>query len=143
MRMRIGLLSIVGFFGLLAAVNAQTRSASTAGTAFDGTYNFVSSAKVNPMYTALNGRMAPCPDRTPGPLTIQNGHARYAAETGHVLLGTIGPNGELDMRMVPTTVGGSRPMEMRSEAAGIDSAGTVSLRQIGGACSYDFVWQKQ
>jgi hypothetical protein len=34
-------------------------------------------------------------------------------------------------------------MEMRSEAAGIDSAGAVSLRQIGGACSYDFVWQKQ
>ena len=140
MRMRIGLLSIVGFFGLIAAANAQTRSA---GTAFDGTYNFVSSAKVNPMYTALNGRMAPCPDRTPGPLTIQNGHARYTAESGHVLLGTIGPSGELDMRMVPTTVGGSRPMEMRSEAAGIDSAGTVSLRQVAAGCSYDFVWQKQ
>ena len=143
MRTQIGLLSIVGFFGLIAAVDAQTGSASTAGTAFDGTYNFVSSAKVNPMHTALNGRMAPCPDRTPGPLTIQNGHARYTAETGHVLLGTIGPSGELDMRMVPTTVGGSRPMEMRSEAAGIDSAGTVSLRQVGAGCSYDFVWQKQ
>jgi hypothetical protein len=143
MRMRIGLLSIVGFFGLIAAANAQTGSASTAGTAFDGTYNFMSSAKVNPMYTALNGKMAPCPDRKPGQLTIQNGHARYAAESGHELLGTIGPNGELDMRMVPTTVGGSRPMELRSAAAGIDNAGTVRLRQIGGACSYDFVWQKQ
>jgi hypothetical protein len=59
MRTRIGLLSIVGFFSLIAAASAQTRSASTAGTTFDGTYNFVSSAKVNPMYTALNGRMAP------------------------------------------------------------------------------------
>jgi hypothetical protein len=143
MRMPIGPLSIVGIFGLLAAANAQTRSASTAGTAFDGTYNFVSSAKVNPMHTALNGRMAPCPDRTPGPLTIHNGHARYTAESGHELLGTIGPNGELDMRMVPATVGGSRPMELRSAAAGIDNAGTVSLRQVGAGCSYDFVWQKQ
>ena len=122
MRMRIGLLSIVGFFGLIAAVEAQTPAASTAATTFDGTYRFVSSTKVNPMYTALNGRMAPCPDRTPGPLAIQNGQARYTAETGHELLGTIGPNGELDMRMIPVTVGGSRPMEMRSEAAGIDSA---------------------
>jgi hypothetical protein len=143
MRMWIGLLSIVGCCGLLATANAQTTSTSTAGTAFDGTYHFVSSAKVNPMYTALNGRMAPCPDRTPGPLTIENGHAGYAAESGHVLQGTVGPNGELDMRMAPVTVGGSRPMELRSAAAGIDTAGTVRLRQIGGACSYDFVWQKQ
>jgi hypothetical protein len=143
MRMRIGLLSIVGFFGLLATANAQTTSASTAVTAFDGTYRFVSSAKVNPMYTAQNGRMAPCPDRTPSPLTIQNGQARYTAESGHELQGTVGPNGELEMRMIPVTVGGSRPMEMRSEAAGIDSAGTVSLRQVGAGCSYDFVWQKQ
>ncbi len=143
MRTQIAVLSAIGFIGFLANADAQTGSASTAGTRFDGTYHFVSSAKVNPMYTALNGRMAPCPDRTPGPLTIQNGHARYTAESGHELLGTIGPNGELDMRMVPATVGGSRPMELRSAAAGIDNAGTVSIRQVGGACSYDFVWQKQ
>jgi hypothetical protein len=143
MRMRIGLLSIVGFFGLIAAANAQTTSASTMGTAFDGTYQFVSSAKVNPMYTAMNGRMAPCPDRTPGPLTIQNGQVRYTAESGHELQGTVGPNGELEMGMIPVTVGGSRPMEMRTAAAGIDSAGTVRLRQVGSACAYDFVWQKQ
>jgi len=35
----IGLLSIVGFFGLLAAANAQT---APAPTAFDGTYRPVS-----------------------------------------------------------------------------------------------------
>jgi hypothetical protein len=143
MRRQIGLLSIVGFFGFLAAANAQTTSASTAGTAFDGTYHFVSSAKVNPMYTAMNGRMAPCPDRTPGPLNIQNGQARYTAESGHELQGTVGPNGELEMGMIPVTVGGSRPMEMRAAATGIDSAGTVRLRQVGSACAYDFVWQKQ
>jgi hypothetical protein len=143
MRMRIGLLSVVGFFGLLATANAQTTSTSTAATAFDGTYRFVSSAKVNPMYTAMNGRMAPCPDRTPGPLTIQNGQARYTAESGHELQGAVGPNGELEMRMTPVTVGGSRPMEMRAAAAEIDSAGTVRLRQVGSACAHDFVWQKQ
>jgi hypothetical protein len=143
MRMQIGLLSIVGFFGLIAAANAQTTSPSTPVTAFDGTYRFISSAKVNPMYTAQNGRMAPCPDRTPGPLTIQNGQARYTAESGHELLGTVGPNGELEMRMIPVTVGGSRPMEMRAAAAEIDSTGTVHLRQIGSACAHDFIWQKQ
>jgi hypothetical protein len=143
MRMRIGLLSIVGFFGLIAAANAQTPSASTAITAFDGTYHFVSSAKVNPMYTAQNGRMAPCADRTPGPLTIQNGQARYTTETGHELQGPVGPYGELDMRMIPVSGGGSRPIEMRAAAAEIDSTGTIRLRQIGGACSYDFVWKKQ
>jgi hypothetical protein len=133
MRMWIGLLSIVGFLGLLATANAQTTSPSTAVTAFDGTYRFVSSAKVNPMYTARNGRMARCQGRTPGPLTIQNGQARYTAESGHELQRMVGPNGELDMRMIPVTVGGSRPMEMRA-AAGIDNAGTVRLRQIGSAC---------
>jgi len=37
MRGQIGLLSIVGFFGLLAAAAAQTAPASTSGAAFDGT----------------------------------------------------------------------------------------------------------
>ena len=142
MRIQIAVLSVIGFISLLANAEAQTTSASPAGTAFDGTYQFVSSAKVNAMYTAMNGRMAPCPDRTPGPLTIQNGVARYTAESGHELQGTIGPNGELDMRMAPVTVGGSRPMEMRA-VAGIDNAGTIRLRQIGNACAHDFVWQRQ
>jgi hypothetical protein len=143
MRTQIVVLSVIGFIGLLGNADAQTPSAAATGTAFDGTYQFVSSAKVNPMYTAINGRMAPCPDRTPGPLTIQNGQARYTAESGHELQGTVGPNGELEMRMIPVTVGGSRPMEMRAAAAEIDSTGAVRLRQIGSACAHDFVWQKQ
>ncbi len=50
MRRSIGMLGIVGFFGALAAVNAQAQPASTAGTAFDGTYRFVSSARLNATY---------------------------------------------------------------------------------------------
>jgi len=143
MRRQFGLLLIVGFFGLLAAAAAQTPAASPAVTKFDGTYRLVSTAKVNPMYTSSKGDMAPCPDRTPGPLTIVHGQARYTTQTGYELQGPVGPYGELDMRMIPVSVGGSRPMEMRAAAAEIDVTGTVRLRQIGGACSYDFVWQKQ
>jgi hypothetical protein len=109
MRRQIGLLSIVGFFGLLATADAQTLSASTAGAPFDGTYRLVSSAKVNEMYTSPNGSMLPCPDRTPGPLTIAQGQARYTTQTGNELQGPVGPKGELEMRVM--AVGGSRPME--------------------------------
>jgi hypothetical protein len=59
----IGLLSIVGFFGLLAAANAQT---APAPTAFDGTYRPVSSTKANAMYTDKTGRMAPMPEPKAG-----------------------------------------------------------------------------
>ena len=141
MRRQIGLLSIVGFFGLIAAANAQTLSALTADTVFDGTYRFVSSTKVTEMYTSPNGGMLPCPDRIPGPLTIVQGQARYTTDSGHQLEGTVGPQGELEMRVME--VGGSRPMELRTSAAQIDAARTVRARQVGGACSYDFVWQKK
>jgi hypothetical protein len=141
MRKQIGLLSMVGFFGLLAAADAQTLSALPPSAAFDGTYRLVSSAKVNPMYTSSNGGMLPCPDRIPGPLTIVQDQARYTTESGYQLQGTVGPQGALEMRVM--AVGGSRPMEMRTLAAQLDSTGTVHARQIGGACSHDFVWQKQ
>ena len=55
MRRQIGLLSIVGFFGLLGTADAQTLSTLTAGPAFDGTYRAVSSAKVNQMYIEEKG----------------------------------------------------------------------------------------
>ena len=87
--------------------------------------------------------MLQCTDRTPGPLTIVNGQAKYTTETGNELNGTVGPNSELDLRLM--TPGGavhSRPMELRTTAQ-IDSTGTVHARQIGGSCSYDYVWQKQ
>lgn len=59
MRTQIGLLSIAGFFGLPAQADAHAPSASTAGRTFDGTYQLVSSAKVNPMSTSSKGNMAP------------------------------------------------------------------------------------
>ncbi len=134
-------LSIVGFFGLLASADAQTQSAST-GTAFDGTYHFVTGASVNPTYTSSKGDTAPCPYRTPGPLTIASGQARYNTETGYELVGTVNPQGQLAMRMAPVANGGSRPLEMDA-AGGIDANGAVHLRQRASACSYNFVWQKQ
>jgi hypothetical protein len=135
----IGSLSILIFFGLLATVDAQT--ASPAGTAFDGTYRFVSATKVTPMYTSSKGDMAPCPNRTPGPLTIAQGHARYTTETGYELSGTVGPQGQLAMRSVPVSTGGSRPLEMDA-TGGIDAHGNAHARQRASACSYDFVWQR-
>ncbi len=142
MKSHVGLLSIVAFFGLVAVADAQAPPASTAGTRYDGTYRVVSSTKVNPMYTSSKGDMAPCPDRTPGPITIAQGQARYTTQTGHELRGPVGPNGELDMRLM-TSTGGSRPMELRTAAAQIDNTGKVYARQIGAGCSYDYVWQKQ
>ena len=91
MRGQIGLLSIVGFFGLLATADAQTLSAGTAGPAFDGTYQAVSSAKVNSMYIEQKGNMIPCPDRMPGPLTVVQGEAQYTDASGDQVDGTVGP----------------------------------------------------
>ena len=93
------------------------------------------------MYTSPNGGMLPCPDRIPGPLTIVQGQARYTTDSGYQLQGPVGPQGELEMRVM--AAGGSRPMELRTSAAQIDTTGTVRARQIGGACSHDFVWKKQ
>jgi hypothetical protein len=138
MRKRIGLPWVIGFFGFVAAADAQT-ALPTAASPFDGTYRFVSSAKVNKMYTTKKGLMAQCPDRRPGPLTIAQGQAQYTSETGYRLRGTVGPQGELAMRA--SGPGISRPIEINLNG-GIDSAGTVHARQISNACSYDFVWQK-
>jgi hypothetical protein len=117
MRTQIGLLSIAGFFGLPAQADAHTPSASTAGRTFDGTYQLASSAKVNPMSTSSKGDMAPFSDRTPGALTIAQGQARYATRTGYELQGPVGPNGELDMRLMNVGGGGSRSLEIRTTAA--------------------------
>ena len=77
----------------------------------------------------MNGGMLPCPDRIPGPLTIAQGEARYTTATGDQLEGTVGPQGELEMRVME--VGGSRPMELRTSDAQIDSTGMVRARQVG------------
>ena len=139
MRKQIGLLSIVGFFGLLAAADAQTQSAVTAGAAFDGTYRFVSSAKVNQTYVTRGGKMGQCSDRTPGPLTIAQGQARYVTDTGRQLEGTVGPRGQFEMRLQEP---GTNPLEMHVNGK-IDNTGMIHAHQRGGSCSYNFVWQKE
>lgn len=78
MQKGIGWLWMVGFFGLLAAVAAQTGPSSTSGAAFDGTYNFVASTKLAETYMATGtSRMAQCPDRIAGPLPIVNSKPRF------------------------------------------------------------------
>ena len=149
MRRRIGLLSIVGFFGLVTAADAQTPS-STAGAPFDGTYRFVSSAKVNQTYTARNGRMGPCADRRAGPLHVAKSLARYTTATGYRLTGTVGPQGELAMRAIapvhpiisPFSPHRARQPIDLSVNGTVDGAGTARVRQLSHSCSYEFVWQK-
>jgi hypothetical protein len=144
MRRQIGLLSLVGTFGLLGAAVAQTPSPPAVGAAFDGTYRFVSSAKVNATYVARNGQMGPCPDRRAGPLHVVKGKAHYTNATGYRLTGTVGPQGELAMRVVaPPNTGnaGSHPIDIIVNGT-IDGTGTAHARQSSNSCSYDFTWRK-
>ena len=140
----IGLLGVIGFFGLLAAANAQTPPPAGAGASFDGTYRFVYSAKVNPTYTTRNGQTGFCPDRRPGPLHVANGRARYTTTTGYRLTGTVGPQGELAMRVIAppnSSNAGAFPLEINANGT-IDGTGMALARQLSHSCSYDFVWQK-
>ena len=140
----IGLLGVIGFFGLLAAANAQTPPPAGAGASFDGTYRFVSSAKVNPTYTTRNGQTGFCPDRRPGPLHVAKGRARYTTTTGYRLRGTVGPQGELAMRVIAppnSSNAGSFPLDINANGT-IDGTGMALARQLSHSCSYDFVWQK-
>ena len=138
----VGLLSIVGFFGLMAVANAQT---APAPTAFDGTYRPVSWTKANAMYTDKTGRTAPCPNRRPGSLHIANGEVRYTTASGYKLRGTVGPQGQLEMGLVApgnARNAGARSLNLNTNGQ-IDSAGTARVHQSGASCSYDFAWQKQ
>src|SRR5436190_14993526 len=97
MRRQVGLLSLVGILALIAPADAQTRSSGVM-TPFDGTYQLVSAARVNQMYTTKKGLMAQCPDRRPGPLHIERGRARYTSATGYRLRGRVDSQGQLAMR---------------------------------------------
>jgi hypothetical protein len=144
MHKTVRLLWALGFFGVLAAADAQAQAPSTAGASFDGTYRVVSSTTLNPTYTDRNGRTGPCPNRRPGPLHIENGRARYTNATGYKLRGTVGPQGALTMGLVApsnSSNAGSQPLNL-SVSGQIDSAGTAHVRQTSNSCSYDFVWQK-
>jgi hypothetical protein len=145
-RKSIGGLWIVGIFGFSAAAIAQTPPPPTAGTRFDGTYAFVSATKVNKTYTTRSGRLGQCGSiRQAEPLTIANGQARfnYGRQRTLELEGTVGSQGELAMRLVPTSGKKGTPGIERVVRGRIDGAGTVTARDIGPACDYDFVWRKE
>ena len=100
MRKHIGWWWIIGLFAMVAA-NAQTPQPPTPVTKYDGAYAFVSATKVNETFTTLGAeRLRRCGDLWEGPLTIVNGHARYDDQEG-----TVGPHGELAMRLDPEPVG--------------------------------------
>ena len=141
MQKNIGWLWAVGFFGLLAAANAQTTPPTAGGTPFDGTYRLVSTATVNATYTTRKGQTGPCPNRRAGPLHIENGKARYTTATGYRVRGTVGPQGELAMRAIGPSSWASQPIDL-SVSGTVDGAGIARVRQLSHSCSYDFVWQK-
>jgi len=138
-----GWLWVVGIFGCSAVVMAQMPPASTAGTQFDGTYTFVSSTKLNETYTTTSGRMGQCPNRRPGPLTIANAQARfrYGRQREFEAEGTVGSQGELVMRLVPTPGNKTTPGTESVVNGRIDGNGTVTARQISRFCNYDLSWQ--
>lgn len=89
----VGLLTIIGFFSFITPVNSQTQPPSTPETAFDGTYAFVSSTKVNETYMDRAGQIGHCPDLRASSLIITKGQASLP-----LFEGTVGPHGELAMQ---------------------------------------------
>ena len=141
MQKNISWLWVVGFFGFLAAADAQTPPPLAAGTPFDGTYRLVSAARMTATYTTRKGQTGQCPDRRAGPLHIANVQARYTTATGYRVRGTVGPQGELAMRAVAPSSWANQPIDL-SVSGTVDGAGTARVRQLSHSCSYDFVWQK-
>ena len=139
-----GWLSLVGFFGLAVAAGAQTPLSQTAGSQFDGTYVFVSSTKLNEIFTVpQTGRTRPCPDWEVGPLTILRGQARVSfVSTSHAVHadfdGMVGSQGELVIRSVNPAY--DAPAE-RLLKGRIDGTGMVRARLIS-RCNFDYVWRK-
>jgi hypothetical protein len=141
MQKHVGWLWIAGFFGLVAAADAQTPSPPAATTQFDGTYAFVSSTGVNETYRTPSGRMGQCQEGSaPRPLVIVQGQARLLKYGG-----TVGPQGELTMRRdpepAPKAGWGSPGIEITIRGW-IDATGTVRARQVGSGCGYELIWQK-
>jgi hypothetical protein len=142
----IRLLSIVGFFGCVAAANAQTQSPPAVNTQFDGTYAFVSATKVNETWRDYHNREYPCGDYPKGGLlTIVNGYARYTVWGRGYYEGTVSSRGELTIRFANTvTQGGWAGVGQERMIFGkIGGGGTARVRRIAAACNYDLVLQKQ
>ena len=96
--------------------------------------------------TTWRTRMGQCGDiRRMGPLTIANGQARYSGfgpVTKAGFDGTVGPQGELAMRLTAPASRSSLGVELITHGT-VDGNGTIRARQIGRSCSYDLVWQKE
>lgn len=141
MQKHIGWVWVVGLCGSLAVANAQAPPPAPVGSSYDGTYRLVSSANVNATYTSRKGQTGQCPGRRAGPLHIVNGRARYTSATGYRVRGTVGPQGELAMRVEAPGSWGTQPIDL-SVSGTVDGNGTAHVRQLSHSCSYDFVWQK-
>lgn len=139
MRQGPGWLATIGFLASLAVANAQTPPV----TKYDGTYAFSSSTQLNETFTTNSGRMGQCAHRIAGPLTIVNGRARYSGSglrASREFEGTVGSQGELAMRSDAPGQAGNLEITLYGR---IDGNGTVTARQSGVSCHYDFIWQKK
>lgn len=140
MQSRIKLASIITTFVLLAASDAAAQAYSAAGGAVDGVYLLVSAQNLTPTYVTRQGRSGFCPEQRPGPLTITGGQVYYTTGSGRQIVGTINPQGQLQMQL--TRPGEGRPVELQVGGT-VDAAGTARAQQRGNSCSYYITWQKQ
>jgi hypothetical protein len=129
--------AMIGSFGSLAAAHAQTQPSQAPVTKYDGTYAFVSSAKVNETTRALPQNTLT--DAGTGirrsPLVIVNGKARLLKYGG-----TVRGQGELLMRRDSEPYGrcGGCSTGIKVIISGrIENNGRVWARQTGYYCSYD------
>lgn len=136
MHRQVGLLGIAALFGLHAVAFAQVPSP----TPFDGTYQVVSSTRVNQSYVQRGGQMGFCPEATPGPLTIAQNRLSYTTESGRRLDGVVAANGELQIQYAAPTTFQPTLVNVRGV---VDRSGTIRVRQEGNSCSYDIVWQRR
>jgi hypothetical protein len=144
MQRHIAWLWIVGFFGVVAAANAQTSSPTTANTQYDGAYKLISATSVNETWVSPGTEHTfPCGHQTGGPLVIFDGQARFS-NPAKDFQGILGPNGEFTIRGVaePAPKASRGPGTLRTIIGNIDSSGTVRARMMNGACYYDLIWQK-
>ena len=127
--------------GVIVLLSAQAAivGAQTAAS-FDGTYAFVSAAKLSQTYVTRSGDMGFCPESAPGPLYVSQGRAWYVSSSGRNLVGTLGQQGQFVIQVIEPR--DSRPFEMDVNGR-IDPTGRAYARQRGNSCSYDLVWQKQ
>lgn len=140
MQKHVGYLSAALFLGLSVPALAQTPSAPTPVTKYDGTYAFVSSTKVNETYmNRVTGRIGRCGERRrPVSLVIVRGKARW-----RVFWGDVGSEGELLMKLDPQPINfGTNPGFEVIIFGRIASDGTARPREISDVCDYDVVWQK-